>query len=97
MTRSKAPCRSIVVFLKHHGTDCTLGALTGQDRRALEAFAHLVEFYAVSDDRGRDAARRAMSAVLDGVQLKVWPLFKKCIPHGLDWSDEDRLWQEITA
>lgn len=97
MSRAKPCCIEVVAFLKHHCGKNSLGALTGQDARALQAFRHLVDLYAVSDATGREATLRAMSATVQAAQMSVWPLFKKCIPAGLDWTDEDRIWQEITA
>lgn len=69
--------------------------MTGQDSRALSAFAHLIDLYACSDEQGRACAIVAMRACLAAVQEKVWPLFQKAIPHGLDWSDEITLWAKL--
>ena len=68
---------------------------TGQDARAFDAFAHLLELYLGSDMDGRDAAVAAMGAVLLAMQPKCRPLAKAAIPWMLDWSDEETLWEEI--
>lgn len=93
----KAHCREAREFVAFHLGKPAMGVLTGQDARALAAFAHLCELYAVADARGRAAALSAMKATLDAAQPGAWPLFRKCIPHALDWGDEERLWQEVTA
>lgn len=94
---TKQVCQTAPPFIAHHCGKHSLGALTGQDLRALQAFVHLVELYAVSDAMGRETALRAMSCTVQAAQVSVWPLFKKCIPHVMDWGDEERLWQEVTA
>jgi len=95
MKRSKPLCQTAPTFISFHCGKYSLGALTGQDTRALQAFAHLVELYAVSDTTGRHYAIQAMRATVQASQPSVWSLFKKCIPHVLDWSDEERLWLEL--
>lgn len=90
-----AVCKDARAFLKHHLGTAALAALTGQDERALSAFIHLLDLYCVSDERGRAAALAAMKSVLDCAQPSVLEVFKKCIPHALDWSDEERIWQEV--
>lgn len=89
-------CKTLRPFLVHHLGQHSLGALTGQDARALEAFASRRALRRLGQ-QGRISALRAMSATVQAAQISVWPLFRKAIPCGLDWSDEERLWQEITA
>lgn len=91
----KPACSSVGPFIKAHLGKQALAPLTGQDSRALAAFAHLVELYAQSDDHGRICAIWAMRYCIEAAQRKVWPLFQKAIPHGLDWSDEQELWATI--
>jgi len=46
----------------------SLAAFTGQDSRALEAFAACAELYAVADQMGRFHARAAMAILLLAAQ-----------------------------
>jgi hypothetical protein len=71
--------------------------MTGQDSRAFTAFVHLVELYSVSDSTGRRSAIEAMTHTLRAMQASTRHLAKAAIPHVLDWADEDRIWQQITA
>lgn len=72
-----------------------LAPLTGQDSRALRAFIHLVELYAVSDGEGRRAALLAMRSTVLAMQPSTRHLAKAVIPHMLDWGDEDRIWRAL--
>jgi hypothetical protein len=88
-------CESMQPWLRHHLWKGCLAPLTGQDFRALSAFVHLVELYAVSDDDGRNAALFAMAATALAMQEDVRHLAKSSIPHVLDWGDKARLWSKI--
>lgn len=69
---------------------------TPQDVHALEAFAHLLDAYAISDGEGRRATVAAMKALLDGgFQKKLLGVAKRMIPAALDWGIEDELWEKI--
>jgi hypothetical protein len=72
-----------------------LAPLTGQDARALHAFVHLLELYAVSDPEGRRVALVALGATVHAMQPQTRELAKRAIPHVLDWGDEDPLWATI--
>jgi len=74
----------------------SLGALTGQDHRALEAFAAIWELLATDSD-GRRAAVEAAVALLPAMQPKCWPLAKELIARSMDWGDRERVWLEIEA
>lgn len=93
--REKPPCVSVYAFLRAHKHN--LGALTGQDSRALSAIAHVWELYAASDDDGREAALRAVRALLSAMQPKTRYLAREAIAHTLDWGDRDRLWPIVWA
>lgn len=71
-----------------------LAPLTGQDRRALEAFAAIWELLATDSD-GRRAAIEAAVALLPAMQPKCWPLAKELIARSMDWGDRERVWSEI--
>lgn len=94
--RNSRICEQIRKWLDHHAPGAT-AALTGQDSRALQAFAHLLELYAVADDAGRRAAVPAMAHTVLAMQRKCWPAAKRLIPMVLDWGDEEPLWSAITA
>lgn len=94
MTRTAPPvCRSTATWLRTRlGKDC-LAPLTGQDHRALKAFVHLLELYAVSDEAGRVLAIAAMHATVRAMQPSTRRLCKAAIPAVLDWDDEELLWR----
>lgn len=95
MSREKPHCQDAMAWLRtRHGREA-LAPLTGQDARALTAFAHLLTLYAVSDDAGRDAALVAMAATATAMQPKCRWLAQSVIPWALDWSDEAPLWAAI--
>lgn len=85
-------CKTAPKWLVHHLGRDALGALTGQDARALRAFVHLVELYASSDGEGRRQALVALRATALAMQPSTRHLAKASIPHAMDWSDEERLW-----
>lgn len=96
MAREKPFCESSAQFLRARLNDrSALAPLTGQDSRALAAFVHLVALYGNSDGEGRRAARQAMHHVVQAMQPSTRYFAKAVIPHVLDWSDEERIWQEI--
>lgn len=89
MSKPGPYCRQIGRWLK--GRELSTAALTGTDVRALEAFVHLVSLWPFD----RFNAEMGMRFALLAMQQKCWPLAKACIPMVLDWSDEDRLWDEL--
>jgi hypothetical protein len=82
-------------WLRHVDPPVELGALTGQDSRALAAFAHLLELYAVSDTAGRRSAVLAMHHTIHAMQADCRGIAKRTIPLALDWGDETDLWEKI--
>jgi hypothetical protein len=72
-----------------------LGALTGQDARALAAIAACWELYAGSDDDGQRAAIAAVRHLLPAVQYKNHLFARELIAFALDWSDRDRIWRLV--
>lgn len=72
-----------------------LGALTGQDRRALATFVHGLELFATADEAGQICALTAMRAAVIAMQEKTQYIAKRCIPHVLDWHDEKHIWAKI--
>jgi len=97
MKRPPPICQTAPKWLTHHCGKDVLAPLTGQDRRALLAFAHLLELYAVSDDSGRRCALIAMAGVVGAMQPNTRILAKRCIPHVLDWGDEEQIWLKLDA
>jgi hypothetical protein len=86
-------CKGTLAFLRAHKHN--LGALTGQDARALAAIAHCWELYAMSDSDGQEAALRAIKALLGAMQPHTRPLAREAIAYTLDWGDRDRLWPRV--
>lgn len=74
-----------------------LAGLTGQDARALAAFHHVWEMYAVSDGNGASAALLAAAALCGSIQPKFLDAARELIAFSLDWSDRDRLWAKVVA
>lgn len=93
--REKPACLDVRTWLRANGHD--LGALTGQDSRALSAIAHVWQLYAASDNDGREAALRAVRALLSAMQPKTRYLAREAIAHSMDWPDRDRLWPVVWA
>lgn len=73
----------------------SLAALTGQDARALSAFVHMLELYALSDANGRECAIVGMRAAAAAMQPQCRVIAKGSIPFVLDWGDEARVWAWI--
>ncbi len=74
-----------------------LGALTGQDTRALSVFVSALQLYAVSDENGQHAALTAMRASLPAMQKSVHWIAQELIPFALEWHDRERLWPRIAG
>lgn len=87
---SRPSCSDARWWLKANGHD--LGALTGQDSRALAAIAHCWDLYAVSDVAGERAAYEAIGHLLRSMQPKCWVLARALIARSMDWNDVDRIW-----
>lgn len=98
MATERPCCQTGPSWLRQHANDrSVLAPLTGQDRRALAAFLHLLELYSVADDDGRGATLNAMAYTILAMQSSTRHLAKAMIPHVLDWNDEDRIWTMIAA
>lgn len=72
-----------------------LGAITGQDARALHAFAAAMALYCASDDNGRTGALCALRALLPAMQVCCWPFARELVAQQMDWSDRDRIWMQV--
>jgi hypothetical protein len=92
-TRDKPACQGVRTFLRAHKLN--LGALTGQDSRALSAIVHCLELYSASDETGRTGALSALRALLPAMQEHTQPLAREAIAYVLDWGDIPRLWPLI--
>lgn len=95
MRAEKPICQRTPGWLTHHCGKHALAPLTGQDSRALQAFVHLLDLYALADEKGRCRAVIALHSTLQAMQPSVRPLAKRTIPQSLDWGDEEPLWQRI--
>lgn len=69
-----------------------LGMLTGQDKRAMLAFASCLHLYAASDADGSEAALDALCALRHAMQKKCWPFARELIAQAMDWPDRERVW-----
>lgn len=69
-----------------------LGALTGQDSRALSAIVACWELYASGDDDGQQGALAAIRALLPAMQERTRWIAREMIPFVLNWEDRERLW-----
>jgi hypothetical protein len=74
----------------------SLGALTGQDTRALSAIVACWELYSNSDDDGQRGALAAVRALLPAMQASTRWLARELIPYALCWDDRERLWPLVS-
>lgn len=70
----------------------SLAALTGQDKRALDAIVACWSLYAGSDPDGQRGALEAARALLPAMQSSTRWIAKELIAYALDWDDRERLW-----
>jgi len=70
----------------------SLGALTGQDKRTLDAISACWELYSCSDESGESAALLAVRSLLRALQPQCRPFARELIAFSLDWPDRARLW-----
>jgi hypothetical protein len=70
----------------------SLGALTGQDKRTLDAINACWELYSCSDESGASAALQAIRSLLRALQPQCRPFARELIAFSLDWPDRSRLW-----
>lgn len=69
-----------------------LGALTGQDVRALAAIAACWQLLASCDEAGEEAALYAVRALLPALQPGCRPFARELIAWALDWSHREKYW-----
>lgn len=84
-------CTANVEWLQANHGRHLLSELTGQDMRALEAFAHLADLYAVADGPGREAAVLAMAHATRAMQPKVRHVCVAALGYWFDGADLRRL------
>jgi len=70
----------------------SLGALTGQDTRALDAIVAALELYACGDEHEQRGALAAIRALLPAMQESTRWIAREMIPFKLNWEDRERLW-----
>lgn len=70
----------------------SLRALTGQDKRALDAMSACWELYSTSEDYAQTAALMAVRCLVVGLRPRCRPFARELIAFSLDWPDRDRLW-----
>jgi hypothetical protein len=90
---SRPACSDARFWLKVNGH--SLGALTGQDSRALSAIAHCWDLYAAGDAAGEQGALHAVVSLLRTMQPKCWPLARELIARSMDWDDRARVWRLV--
>lgn len=97
-------CHRVYQWLRHkpcagspktRGLENLIGALTGQDSAALEAFVHAVSLYVRADEHGRRCALAAMRQLAEAAQPSTHPLFRESIAMVFDWGDRERLWRKM--
>lgn len=88
-------CKIFQRFLRANFGRGFLGACTGQDFRALEAFAHLLDCYGSADEEGRTALITCMGTLLRAMQPKIHETAKAMIPAILDYGFVDQMWPGI--
>lgn len=69
-----------------------LGALTGQDKRALDAIAACWQLLASCDETGERAALTAVRSLLRAMQPECRPFARELIAWALDWSHREKYW-----
>jgi hypothetical protein len=72
-----------------------LGALTGQDARALGAIAECWALYAAGYAAAERAALAAVRSLLPAVQPQCRTFARELIAFSMDWTDRDRLWKLV--
>lgn len=96
MSSTKPACQDARKWVQERLKDKRCFApFTGQDARAFAAFTHLLDLYAVADDRERVV--KALAATVLSAQEGVRHLFKAAIPWALEWGNEVTLWDAIQA
>lgn len=90
------PSNRACIALSHNGLP-NLGALTGQDKRVLDAISACWELYSRSDESGESAALQAIRSLLRALQPQCRPFARELIAFSLDWPDRARLWQKVEA
>lgn len=93
MNKVPPPCRDALKWLRAHKVN--LGALTGQDARALATFVHALDLYVHSDELGKACALQAMRASARAMQPITQHIAKSLIPWALNWEDENRIWAKL--
>jgi hypothetical protein len=82
-------------YMRHAGAPSTplpsLGALTGQDTRVLEAIAACWQCLAYDDD-AEHGALAAVRALLPAVQPGCRPFARELIAYAMDWSHRGKYW-----
>lgn len=75
-----------------HFDKALLGAITGQDARALAAFDACWALYAGADKNGREASLRAARALIQAIQPQCATFARLLIARSLDWDDCAKIW-----
>lgn len=90
MSKALQPvCKTLRPWLKANlGARC-LAPLTGQDAKALDAIAQIIELYAYDRD---PAVEQAFALIVRQMQMSCWPLAYHAIAHVMEWGDRERLW-----
>lgn len=70
--------------------------LTGQDGRALGAIASCWRLYFGGDADAQRGAVQAVAALLPALQPKCWGFARELIAQQGDWSDRERVWDQVS-
>lgn len=90
MSATKPPAQTIGKWLRDNGH--SLGALTGQDWRALRAAVQVADLWLNADYEGQTQAAIAFNACVRSMQRSTWYLAFHSIAHVGDWSHRITLW-----
>jgi len=97
MTNADLPCKNIYKWLRAVHGRFVCGVLTGQDRRALDVFAHAVELWCGSDMNGRRGAAEAMRGAIRAMQSKTRWLAREAIICVADYGFVEEIWANVAA
>ena len=87
--KDKPVCETVFPWLRANlGKNC-LGALTGTDRKALEAAAQIISLYSYDE---APSVIEAFGIVVRRMQPSTQQLAYHAIAHVTDWSYRSRIW-----
>jgi hypothetical protein len=89
--RTKPPCEGLIVWLRNNLGTSALGALTGTDRRCLQAAVHVIEAYSYGADH--QLIEDAFSILVTKMQPGTRYFAYHAIAYVMDWNDRALIWR----